>query len=128
MICKARIVTGHSKDVENSVMMGESRMVSFSTDKTMRVANLATEQMEHIIRVKTDYYAGCQLDWNTLLVGGQGQQLDIFDIRSKRVGGSVRLNLSVIQICEMVRMSADTALFANINEIYSFDTRKCQIL
>lgn len=121
-------MTGHSKDIENSVILGENRVVTLSTDKTMRVVNLTTQQMEQIIRVKADYFTGCQLDWNTLLVGGQGQHLDIFDVRSKRVIGAVRLSLPVVQICEMVRMSSDMVLFANVNEMYSLDTRMWQIL
>lgn len=65
--------------------MGTNRVVTMANDGSLRVANLATQQLEQVLKTNKDYYAGCQLDWNTVLVGGFGKSLDILDLRTKRL-------------------------------------------
>ena len=63
-------------------------MISLSTDRTIRCTNLATEEIESITHVSTDYYSGYALDWNTALVAGTGKKLDIFDSRTPKIAFS----------------------------------------
>ena len=107
--------------------MGDNKMVTLSTDKTVRVANLATQQLELVARTNKDFYSGCQFDWNSVLLGGHSQYLDILDIRSKKLISSQILNIPVLQICEMVRINHNELLIANVNTIYSLDLRTFQL-
>lgn len=65
--------------------MGTNRVVTMANDNSLRVANLATQQLEQVIKTNKDNYAGFQLDWNTVLVGGLGKSLDIMDLRTKKL-------------------------------------------
>lgn len=56
-----------------------------STDKTIRCVNLATLQMESIMPVSMDFYSGCQMDWNSIMLGGISKYLMIYDMRAKKI-------------------------------------------
>ena len=86
-------------------MIGSNRLVTLSTDKSVRVVNLATMQLDQVIKTGKDYFSGCQFDWNTAILGGHSKSLDILDIRSKRLITSKMINIPVLQICEMLRIS-----------------------
>lgn len=87
--------------------MGTNRIVTMANDNSLRVANLATQQLDQVIKTNKYYYSGCQVDWNTVLVGGLGKSLDILDLRSKRLIYSHELHIPVLQICEITRLSAN---------------------
>ena len=70
IVSKSRIVTNHTKAIENSFILAQNIIVTLSTDKTVRSINLTTEQVDRIIPVMADYYSACPLDWNTALLGG----------------------------------------------------------
>jgi hypothetical protein len=94
-------VTGHSKPIENSFTLGLNRVVSLSTDKTVRMTNLSTLKLEQVIPVRYNYYSGCQIDWNCCLTGGISKNIDGFDLRSKKMVFSHQLKLPIIQISEI---------------------------
>jgi WD40 repeat protein len=45
LLMKCRIVTGHTKVISNSVALGKNKIVTMSTDKTVRSVNLTTQQI-----------------------------------------------------------------------------------
>jgi hypothetical protein len=69
---KGRVVTGHSKPIDNSFQLARNNIITLSTDQTVRSTNLSTLQIESIIPVSMNYYSGCPLDWNSVLLGGIG--------------------------------------------------------
>lgn len=85
MINQSRIVTGHSKHIENSFILSRNKIVTLSTDRTIRCTNLATEQLDSIAAVSADYYSGCPLDWNSALVAGTGKKIDMYDSRTPKI-------------------------------------------
>jgi hypothetical protein len=60
------------------------KIVTLSSDKTIRISNLSTESVERLIYVNQDLYSGCSIDYNTIIVGGMRKQLKVFDSRSGR--------------------------------------------
>jgi hypothetical protein len=121
---RCRIVTGHSKPIENSLILGRNRVVSLSSDLTVRCANLCTQQIEAIFPVSMTYYSGCEVDWNSAILGGIGPNLSIFDFRGRRVIGGNKLPFSVIQVSAFTRINTHHYLFSNANTIYCLDIRK----
>lgn len=107
--------------------MGQNRVISMSTDKTIRSTNLAIQQVEQVIRVSSDYYSGCPLDWNAVLLGGLSKSLEIFDIRSKKLISTAKPDIPIIQICEMMRLTENRFLLSNVNHLYSLDIRNFKV-
>ena len=79
--------------------MGTNRIITMANDNSLRVTNLATQQLEQVIKINKEYYSGLQYDWNTVMAGGLGKSLDILDLRSKKIVHSHQLHLPVLQIC-----------------------------
>lgn len=121
---RCRIVTGHTRPIENSLILGRNRLVSLSSDLTVRCVNLCTQQIEAIFPVSMGYYSGCEVDWNSAILGGIGPNLSIFDFRGRRVIGGNKLPFKVTQISAFTRISTHNYLFADVNSIYSLDIRK----
>lgn len=121
---KGRIVTGHSKAIENSFQVGRNSIITLSTDQTVRSTNLSTLQVESVIPVSMNYYSGCQFDWSSILLGGIGDYLSIFDIRCKKLIRSKKLSFNATQITKIYRMNSNTFLLSNVNSLYFFDIRK----
>ena len=42
---KTRMVTGHTNSIENSLILGRNKIVTLSTDLTIRSINLTTAQI-----------------------------------------------------------------------------------
>lgn len=92
LIQKSRINTGHKKSIEHSFLLNKSSVVSFSSDKSLRLTNLTTEQVSCIIRTEVELLSGCQIDYNTILAGGNSKMISLYDIRSKKA----------LNICPMI--------------------------
>lgn len=110
------------------MILGLNKIVSFSTDKTIRLTNLSILKLEQVVPVKNNYYTGCQIDWNCCLTGGISQSMDIFDIRSRRLVFSHRCKFPVIQLCEMLRLNENTVIVADVNKLFTLDIRTWQTL
>jgi hypothetical protein len=68
------------------------------------------------------YYSGCQLDWNSLLLGGIGSNLSIFDARGRRMTHS-KLSFPTTQISKISRVNSHHCLLSNVNTLYLLDLR-----
>ena len=66
---------------------------------------MVKQQLENVVKIGRDYYSGCQVDWNTILVGGHSKYLDVLDIRVKKIVCSQAMDFPVLQICDMTRIS-----------------------
>jgi WD40 repeat protein len=119
-----RILTGHNRPIDNSLILGRNRVITLSSDLTIRSINLCTQQIEAIFPVSMSYYSGCEVDWNSAILGGIGANLSIFDFRGRRAIGSSKLPFSVTQISAFTRINTHHYLFANANVIYRLDIRK----
>jgi WD40 repeat protein len=115
LIMKNRIVTGHTKTIENSIILGRNKIITLSTDKTVRTINLSTNQFESIIPVDIDFYSGCPIDWNTIMLAGIGPKINIYDIRNKKLTKTNKLNHDIIQISKICRLTETSFLLSNIN-------------
>ena len=107
--------------------MGFSRLLSMSADRSVRIVNLSTQKLEQVVKTNKDYYSGCQIDWNTVLLGGVSKTLDMMDIRCKKMIYSQGLDFPVLQICEMVRLTDREVFFSNVNQLYSVDLRTFRV-
>lgn len=121
---RCRIVTGHNRPIESSLILGRNKVVSLSSDLTVRCVNLCTQQIEVIFPVSMTYYSGCAVDWNSAILGGIGSNLSIFDFRGRRVMGGTKLKFNVVQISAFTRINIYHYLFSNANAIYCLDIRK----
>ena len=99
-----------------------------STDKTLRVCNLSTQQLEQLIRVNNFYYSGVATDWSTVMVAGLSKSIDIFDTKSRKLINTRKLDIPVVQISEITRTGPHLFLFSNINHIYSLDIRTFKVI
>lgn len=64
--------------------MNKTGVISLSSDKSIRLTNLTTEQISCIIRTEVELLAGCQIDYNVILAGGNSKMISLYDIRSKK--------------------------------------------
>lgn len=71
-----------------------------------------------------DYYSGCPMDWNTLLLGGIGTKMDIYDPRSKRLISTHKLTNDIIQISKICKFNEHSVIFSNVNQLFVMDLRK----
>ena len=53
LIQQARINTGHARPIEGSLIINNSKVITMSSDKTLRCINLINEQVESIINTNT---------------------------------------------------------------------------
>lgn len=68
------------------------------------------------------------MDWHSALLGGTSKTIDVYDSRApKIVLGQQINNPSIIQLCEITRISANNYLLANVNEILILDIRKMKL-
>ena len=73
-------------------------------------------------------FAGCSLDYNTIIVGGIGKQLKIYDSRtSKAMQPPVNIPRELIQVTKMIRFNDNNLLLSNINELFTVDLRTMRL-
>lgn len=128
LIQKSRINTGHKKSIQHSFLLNKSSVVSFSSDKSLRLTNLTTEQVSCIIRTEVELLSGCQIDYNTILAGGNSKMMSLYDIRSKKaLNICPMINENLVHIVNFTRFTDKNILVSNINEIHSIDLRTWKI-
>lgn len=71
--------------------MNKQHVVSLSTDKSMRFTNISTGEIDNIIRTEFDLISGTQIDFNTVLAGGQSRRLQGFDRRLNRKISNIKV-------------------------------------
>ncbi len=77
---------------------------------------MATEEVDSIIPVSSEYYSGCPMDWNSAVLGGTSKKIDVYDSRVPRIALSQEVkNVALMQICEISRISAFSYIMANVN-------------
>ena len=73
--------------------MNKQHVVSLSTDKSMRFTNISTGEIDNIIRTEFDLISGTQIDFNTVLAGGQSRRLQGFDRRLNRKISNIKVQI-----------------------------------
>lgn len=75
-----------------------------------------------------DLFAGCNIDYSTIIVGGIGKNLKIYDTRtSKALMRSITVPSELVQVTKIIRFNENNLLLANINELYTLDMRQMRL-
>lgn len=129
LIQKSRINTGHEKAIESSFLMNKSSVVSLSSDKSLRMTNLMTEQIVSIVHTDVELLSGCQIDYNVILAGGNSKNIKVYDIRARKaLNCSPKVNENLVHIVNFTRFTDKHVLVSNINHISSIDLRNWQLI
>lgn len=80
--------------------------------------------VESVIDVEHEFLSGCQIDYNSIICGGNSKRIQLWDLRGKRaLPNLIKLDSQLIQVCNMTRFTDNHILVSNINETYSLDLR-----
>ena len=113
---KARLNTGHKRAIEHSFLMNKTHVVSFSSDKSIRFSNIAVEEITTVVETNFEPLTGCQLDYNSVISGGNYKSLKMFDLRLKKgILGPIPLKWDLVQVVNMLRFTDHQILISNIN-------------
>lgn len=69
------------------------------------------------------YYSGISIDWSSVVLGGIGQNLSIYDIRGKKLLRTKKMSYSATQISSFARLNSHEFLFSNVNSIHKLDIK-----
>lgn len=79
--------------------------------------------------MEQDLFAGCNLDYNTMIVGGIGKKLVIYDVRTgRKLLRPVDIPAELIQITKILRFTSSELIVSNINELYTLDIRQMKLV
>lgn len=119
-----RMNSGHKRPIEHSFLMNKGHIVTLSSDKTVRFHNIVVGEVASIVETGFEPLSGCQLDYNSVVVGGNYNSLKIFDLRMRKsVLSPIRLNWELIQVVNMARFTDHGLMVSNINELHLLDIR-----
>lgn len=121
---RTRMNTGHKRPVQYSFMMNKTHVVTVGTDRFLIFNNIVVQQMQCILDLKFDPLCVCQIDYNSVIVGGNGKHLQVYDLRLKKsVISPVKLEWDLIQVVNMTRLTDYHLMVSNINELHTLDMR-----
>ena len=88
-------------------MMNRNQIVTLSKDKSIRFSDINFEATTRIVYTPSEEpLSACQLNYHTLIYGGNKSYLNIIDVRSKKdVREKITLNESLTQVTKIVRFS-----------------------
>jgi hypothetical protein len=85
LYCKGRFNTGHVRPVEKTLLLNRTSLVTMSKDRRIHIADLIQESTVSVISTINEPLSGCQVDYNSLIYGGNKPTLSIVDIRTRKL-------------------------------------------
>lgn len=129
LYCKGRFGTGHVKPIEKTILMNRTSLVTMSKDRRIHVADLIQEATIAVIPTGSEEpLSGCQIDYNSLLYGGNRPSLSVVDIRTRKcVRDQIDLKEELVQLTNMVRFSDSEVMLCNVNQLQLLDLRRLEV-